>query len=305
MAKIARSQNKLLFSGVNSGFIDLAESLSIVNRRKYEQGRLYHIQSIKCYAQPDDADQGANSRISLVGAPNTWVTANAWYKAKKIWEKMQDQVLKDDPSIAGKWRDFKVYLNEDHFDAGQASNLTPLDGKAAACKEGEWNMSTMTMPDWTRADSADEFELHLCGDDKGDVVAGTLQSGGIIQMYQDTRARVQESPATEDPADSWGVRLLDLGGQESELADNIVGENDEAPYAMTDYPGTTDNQILAWMTSLVVNNYNLTEHSSGFYVPCGLLSLASLGDSDTMYPVLEVTLTPGTYQGVHAPTMRQ
>lgn len=293
-------------NGGDSGYVDIAECLSMMNRRKYEQGRLYHLSGVtQLLSRPDDAaSQASFYQCSYYTAPNTWVTANAWYKAKKTWDQMNDQVLDNNPSLKSKWMDFKVHLNESHKTAAQANNLTP-----AGVSEGEWNMATMTLPDWDVADNAKHFEIGLCGNNAGTVAGGDLTYGGIIHNYQESRARVPDfSPDEEDPADSWGIRLLDLGGQESELSDILTSENDQPPYDADDYPGVTGNLSLAtfgsWAQS--TNTYNLESHMVGGYLPCGLLRILVSPYADTdLSAALVLHVTPGTYKGVHAPTMRQ
>lgn len=306
MAKIARAETTIVLDLPDgNSFVDLAECLSILNRRKYEQGRMYHISKMSLMVNTPTTVSGDYVNCLSATAPNTWVTANAWYKAKKIWQEMRNQVLADNPSLKSKWDDFKVYLNNDHFTAGQTSNVTPL-----STKEGEWNMATMTLPDWSVGDTAKEFDIGLCDANAGSVAGGNLTYGGIIYNYAESRARVDTNqPLTGDPADSWGIRVLDIGGQESELTDQIVGENDNPPYDVDDYPGTNANNILQLHPGVAVNNYNLVTNQSGFYVPCGLLKIAigqnSAQSAGDLGPVLTLTMTPGTYQGVHAPTMRQ
>ena len=307
--KIQRAQTDILLdlSGVDAGethFVDIAECLSILNRRMYEQGRLYHLSAVTSFLTRPDSAAGNSSftQFQLMGSPNTWVTANAWYKAKKTWDEMRREVLKNNPSLRSKWDDFKVHLNQAHFTAGQAANITPF-----AAKEGEWNMATMTLPDWSVADTAKEFEVGLMQDDIGSVAGGDLTYGGIITNYAESRALVRTlSPSTPDAADSWGIRLLDLGGQESELTDQIIAENDSPPYDVDDYPGTGTNQEYGTPIVLSNNAYNLETKVAGTYLPCGLLGLTLSGASDDgMVPGMILHVSPGSYKGVHAPTMRQ
>nr|AGA18311.1 hypothetical protein [uncultured marine virus] len=311
MAKIQRAELTLLYdlSGLDAGdegYIDLAESLSMLNRKLFEQGRLYHISSIETVLSTPNAqgvNQGDFCNIGVARAPNTWVTANAWYKALKTWQAMRAEVLDKNPSLQSKWDDFKVYLNNDHFDAGQTNNLTP-----AFSKEGEWNMATMTLPDWSVGDTAKEFEVGLCDDDVGSVPAGNLTYGGIIYNYQESRARVSggQPDVPANASLSWGIRLLDMGGQESELTDQIIGENDYPPYDLDEYPGTSANEPLTLMGMVTANAYNLEQSRPGGYVPCGVLKVNLSDDSQPlMGPGLVIRMTPGTYKGVHAPTMRQ
>ena len=159
-------------------------------------------------------------------------------------------MLEDNPSVEGKWNDFKVFMDAAHFsggstDAGPDLNLLPRDSGGNAISTGEWNMSTFVRPQHEvdpntgLPEAADEFVGHMMGADVGSLAPGsTLNSAGIIQGYEDTRALV--IPAPDVPAemsDSWMTILTDDGSQEPELAEVIEGENDNPPYDRTDYVG--------------------------------------------------------------------
>ncbi len=282
-------------------YVDLAQCLSALNRRNYEQDRLYHVSKIVVYGTVT-ADDQQSAQAGFLGAPNTWVTANAIVKGKALWEKMREGVLDDSPSIEGKWDSFKIFLNEAHYSAGP--NLFPLNTKM-----GEWNMSTCVMPDWTHAATADAFGLHILGADQGSAPAGALVSGGLIQGYSETRAIVTEKDVPATIGDSWMSMLTDLGGQESELADIIADEGDLPPYDQVNYPGTGSNNELQFLGVTDISNYAPTGIVPGFYVPEGLMAISSRGDYRDSDGELEmkcvIFMTPGSYKGVHAPHIRQ
>jgi len=303
-----RAQLSMLFdlkdiSGPGIAFIDLAQCLSIVNRRAYEQNRCYHISKIGLYA--DDVSQTAGGFQAAFGtAPNTWVTANAWVKSEALWNASRAEVLKKNPSLAGKWDNFKVFMNVTHATAGVGANLLP-----AATKAGEWNMSTLVLPDWDVDATADAFNMHLLGPDDGDAGADptTLVSAGLIQGYSETRAIVSEKAVPADTGDSWMVRLMDLGGQESELSEIIVDEGELPPYDQDDLPGTGSNQEIVVGGVGDCNYVNVSTYIPGFYVPGGLLQVSMDGDygSSKLDAACVIYMSPGEYKGVHAPHIRQ
>ena len=122
-------------------YIDTAKGLSKVNRRGYSQSRMYAYQGLTFIWSA----AGAMSTIEVTvrTAGNTWSVHNAHVKGHALWNQMQDLVLEDNPSVKGKWHDFKILLSDQHV---QTRQLEVLDGAGVAYKGGEWNYSTYLMP---------------------------------------------------------------------------------------------------------------------------------------------------------------
>lgn len=292
-------------------YIDIARSLSRVNRKLFRQGRIYGIAGITF--QWKGAAPTNNLVLSVSTAPNTWVVRNAWVKGYALWRQMQKLVLEDNPSVMGRWHDFKL-----NMDGGQTVGNTrdvqnweglPYAGVPVAA--GEWNISTYVMPQHEVDPAtglplpADELTATLFG-------ADTATKRSLVKAYQESRAQVQEAPAT-DPliADSFFSLLTDTGSQEPELADVIVDENEVAPYDMNDYPGgDTNSPDPAIQHFATVSAFSPTGHIGGFVAPCGLIKLTTAGldasGDDIAAPddvrVL-VHLVPGSYRGVLAEVM--
>ncbi len=319
MAKIQPAQTKLWFtdtvSNLNGKYIDIAQCLSFVNRRLYEQGKCYYVESIKTLTDPTVAPS-VTFGFTFSTIPDTWVTANAHTKAHGLWKQMNQKVLADNPSVQGKWHNFKVYMDVAHFSGGGGPNgptlnILPKDSGNNAISSGEWEMSELVFPqhdvDPTTGEvlAADAFHLHMLGAD-----VGSLNSGGVIQMYEDTRAQVRESPLVPaEMSTSWGTLLTDDGSQEPELADIIETESDKAPYDMTDYVGGNANWSLPVNMGTSFNNaYAPEELLSGFKVPLGLikLSVSQSGEGGSSGDVgFELTIAKGHYKGVAATAVRQ
>ena len=128
-------------SGSYLNYVDTAKQLSKVNRRMYEQGRMYGYQGLTFIWKAKGTL--ATLECSVRTAGNTWVTQNAWVKGKALWDQMQELVLEDNPSVKGKWHDFKIQL-----DGAQSTNrlLEARDGSGALYLNGEWKVSTYVMP---------------------------------------------------------------------------------------------------------------------------------------------------------------
>lgn len=288
-------------------YIDLAQCLSAVNRRLYSQGKDYYISRIVY------SNAGGGS-FGLVTLPDTWVTANAWVKAKALWHTMNKGVLKDNPSVQGKWADFKVFMDKDHYEDGTVSstgttiNLLPVDASNTGVRTGEWYYGRYVEPqhDVVQATGvekpADEYYCHMMGDDSGS--AGAYNSVAIIKGYATTRARVQVAPdVPTGMQDNWMTALSDLGGQDPELANVLEDANDNPPYDIDDYVGGDSNfaggSFQSLMTATVTNP---VDKEVGFRVPLGLLKIIN-NSSSTGFVTLY--LTPGHYKGVLASEVKQ
>ena len=219
-------------------YIDIAQVASAVNRRLYEQGKCYYVSRVTLVS-------GGATTVALATLPDNWVTANAWVKAKALFDQMNKGVLHDNPSVKGKWADFKVFMDKDHYDGGATSagptlNLLPVSGSTEV-KPGEWYMGRYVSPQHdVNAGTgvelpADEFYCHMMGDDSGS--SGSYGSVGIIKGYETTRARVQIAPDVPSGMQSnWMTELSDLGGQDPELANVIEDANYNPPYDLDEYP---------------------------------------------------------------------
>ncbi len=307
-------------SGTQAKYIDLAQCLSAVNRRLYRQGKCYYIQSVEASVAYSSSFQSGFIGISTL--PDTWVTRNAWYKAFKLWTAMNKKVLKDNPSVQGKWADFKVMFDKLHADGGWTSagpvlNYIPSDTGGTEVDQGEWYLSSFVQPQHNvdpatgAPEAADEYKVHMLGEDKTN--AGTpdqpLISGGVIQAYQDTRAQVR-SGSPEVPAamsTSWMTLLTDDGSQEPELADVIEDQNDAPPYDVDEYPGGAGNFNTGVVKSItLVTTALMRSTDRGFKVPLGLLKVNSnIGNEGSPGFLLTLHLAPGDYKGVLTTEMRQ
>ncbi len=303
-------------------YIDTAKELSKVNRRLYSQGRMYAYQGLTfIWRVPEPTDPPAANTIALLElsvrtAGNTWVVHNAHVKGEALWHQMQDLVLDDNPSIAGKWHDFKVRLSTQQVSTRQ---LNVKDGAGVDVKAGEWNISTYVMPqhevETTGPDAgkplpADEFTTCLIGPDSASIKS-------LTQAYEDSRATVQ-SPMPNVPtgmSTSFFNLLTDSGSQEPELADVIEDENDEPPYDLDEYPGGATNANVPWTVGYgAISAAEVDGRIGGFIAPCGLLEIEIRGYASDGTPIpteempaidMLLHVAPGMYKGVAAVPMGQ
>ncbi len=309
-------------------YIDTAKELSKCNRRLYSQSRLYGYQGLT-FIWKAAADLTTPARTlssiecSVRTAGNTWVVQNAHTKGEALWHQMQELVLEDNPSIAGKWHDYKVLLSLQHV---QDRVLDVVDGQGNPYLGGEWNISTYVMPQHdvytaatapTPADEgkplpAEEFDAVLIGTD-----TGSSNKRSLVVAYEQSRSTVfpdaPNVPATV--GGSFFNLLTDSGSQEPELADVIRAENDNAPYDLDAYPGGATNGGTAVTVGYgAISASEVDGRIGGFVAPCGLLEIEIKGyDQDgVQFPVasmpeigLLLHVAPGSYKGVAAIPMGQ
>lgn len=295
-------------------YIDTARSLSRCNRRLYEQGRIYGYQGLTFIWRQDSANPLASIEVQVRTAGNTWITQNAFVKGKALWNQMQDLVLDDNPSIAGKWHDFKIRLCDSQISSRQ---LDVRDGLGAAYLAGEWQISKYVMPqhevDLATGEPlpAVEYTACLTGPDSG----GSIKS--LTQAYEESRATVQAiSPnVPAGMSTSFFNLLTDSGSQEPELADVIEDENDQPPYDTLSYPGGALNGGTPVTVQFgAISASEVDGRLGGFIAPCGLLEISVVGRdasgtkiASSLMPELDLLLhvAPGAYKGVAAIPMGQ
>ena len=298
-------------------YIDTAKELSKVNRRGYAQGRMYAYQGLtfiwRTVAAVAPAPAIASIELSVRTAGNTWIVQNAHVKGEALWDQMQALVLDDNPSIKGKWHDYKVRLSTQQVAARQ---LNVKDGAGVDYKGGEWDIATYVMPQHEVDPAtglplaADEFTTCLIGPDSASIKS-------LTQAYEDSRATVQ-SPMPNVPAGmstSFFNLLTDSGSQEPELADQIEDENDEPPYDLDEYPGgATNANVPCTVGYAAISAAEVDGRIGGFVAPCGLLEIEIRGFAadgtaiaTAAMPAIDILLhvAPGMYKGTASVPMGQ
>ena len=159
--------------------IDLSEACSKVNRRFYRQGLNWAVAGFTVLTQ-------GTGNVTVLKIPDTWSASNAWLKAFHAWKDQQDIAVEDAgaQSAVARYRDFKVHADVIHATAGFGNNLQPLDVSGTAFLPGEWEASTIVIPNYGGPGVNYEPFLNMVGDDIG----GAGGSKGIIKGYENSRA---------------------------------------------------------------------------------------------------------------------
>ena len=148
----------------DSAYIDLGQSLSLVNRKLVRQGHVFKVKGMKLFSRADQAD---NCHVGVSALPRTWPMFNAYKKARSLWNQMNlDAIDSLGEGNLPKYYDFKVYFDMEHFDNDHNSdggvittNMLPVDGDGNASTAGEWVYSKFE----SGASSPLEWNCHMLG----------------------------------------------------------------------------------------------------------------------------------------------
>ena len=311
--KVLRSFTVEIPSG--NSYVDVMRELSKINRKLFRQGMVVGIENIE-FGFNSNPQLFDTVWLTAAVAGDTWSVHNSWTKGKALWDEMQHLVLEDNPSIEGKWADFKVHLDSQQLDG---TTLVAKDAAGADYIAGEWDISDFVIPqhDVDPATglplAADQTVSHIVGPDLGSLAAGNLRSVGLVNAYQQSRATVFNNAPNVPPgmADSFFNKLTDSGSQEPELATVIEAENDNPPYDVLNYAGGALNAPTPVDVEFAVTSVGYpTAMMAPFVAQCGLIRFNNAGYKDGAAiagPTLtaRITVMAGKYKGIAAVPMGQ
>lgn len=293
-----------------SHYIDLARDLSAINRRLMRQGRIYHVKRVSIVSSntiagvgwtdgelpPADLYQQNAGRITFSTIPYSWVTVNAWQRGFRIWNTMNDRVLKLEPSLKSTWHDYKI--RGIGLYAPSPTYEIPVDNGGGAVSLGEWNYSVYQSPDGTTA--SDQFNAHMLGDH--DQASAPFGSIGLVKSYAESRATVStDSPELDqvnfnDPL----LNILDDGTVVDEIASDLANRNETPPYDHDLYPGETGNMSRPLVVQQTTLGADGRASVGGFAAMCGLVEVEITSpNANDVYLVL-IELEQGNYRGINA-----
>lgn len=310
-SKMTNTVRKILLAGPPQSevpptglFIDIAQCLSIVNRKAYRQGMNYAIASMKFYSLE-------SGQVQVTTLPNNWSMDNATTKMFELWKDQRSEVLKDSPSLKAKWTDFKVFMNSAHAAAGISNNLTPIAPDGTPYLIGEWAASEITTPvDGGATGTAHQSTVHVVGDN---VPAGIFQPGvttsiGAIKEYALSRALIQSPDPAVLPGPVFQDSVYALTSSHDEMAEQILTDvtlqNDTPPYDRNNYPGGGVMPYLEVVDMAIISNYGdantLATYTVGPFVPAlGLIKILPNMQNNANVSI-EIDLVPGKVKGVLA-----
>lgn len=317
LQKAERVINVRLVTGADR-YLDIGQELSKINRKLMSQQHVYGIESVEIDFASVDPAVADQIHIQAFVAPDNWISHNAYVKGRALWHQMNELVLDDNPSIQGKWADYKIFLDAAHRANYFANgNLAARDGNNVLYTAGEWAYSTYVLPEHNVDPAtgnplpADITQSHLLGVDVG--VPGALTSVGLIKAYAESRATVFDNNPNVPAgmADSFFNLLTDSGSQEPELSGEIEFQNDDPPYDLINYPGGDTNAVNPVKVDFATATLGSPHAMLGpFVAPMGLVKfyvVPSLGGMPTtnFECNVRITIMAGSYKGVAAIPMGQ
>lgn len=304
MSKIQPAVLTMQFNLTSSGdnqfvqdTIDLSQCASALNRRFYRQGLNWAVAGFSVLTT-------STGQVTVQKIPNSWSASNAWEKSMRAWLKQQNEAVDDAgaQSAVARYRDFKIHADNIHAAAGSAGNLLPIDIAGQPVLQGEWEMSTIVIPNFGAPGVNYEPFMHMVGNDIG----GAGGSKGLIKVYENSRAFPQSpDPVSPDIGsnENWLQSMFDVGDNNEDVLDNATDKNDNLPYDQDNYPGGDANmpylEIVdeAYVTSSTIGGKTTLRGSS---FPCGLIRIRNKSNDESGWsatPKLLVHLVPGSHRG--------
>lgn len=261
----------------DSVYIDVAQVLSVQNRKLIRQGQMFRIKGFRAYTN----DVSPAKQMMKVGrAYMSWPTFNAYRKGRALWHKHNALATENVSSaVYPKYHDFKVFLNNSHYDnvinSGDA-NLLPVDFEDNALSSGEWIYSKFH----DSGASSDEYYVYLNGAHSGST--GNWNAVGLVQAYAESRPAPQVDATTSDDlalsgtlTSPWG-RLFNDDDQSTDTFDDLMADNDTPPYHRTHYAGGADSgaegqSVFYGRLPSINQPAGTTGRVPTFDAPCGLI----------------------------------
>ena len=301
--RIAHKFDATVNSDQDSVYIDVAQNLSLINRKLVRQGHVFKIKGMNVWCSDGHADF-TEFRVSAL--PRTWMMFNAYKKARSLWNQMNLEAIDalGDGNLP-KYYDFKVFYDMEHFDNHHNSdggtlftNLLPVDSDGDAMATGDWVYSKYE----TSASTPLEMNIHMLGTHATDAGVSTGASGrdlpndsgsiGAILAYQQSRgaAFTDQDLAGLDQnidIDSPWAQLFAGDTQMQQVLTDLDVDNDGPPYP-ADYAGGIEHPegVLIAKTYISGADSNARTGPSvripTFEAPMGLikLDLTTVSDDD-------------------------
>jgi hypothetical protein len=300
--------NFVIPSGVS--YLDLPLALSIANRRLYRQENTSY--TVAAFELLSGGNLG---QLVIDKLPETWVYDNAYQKTRALWHKMNDQVLDDEPSIKGRYTDFKILMEPAQLGAivqtqsnpagtiltpvqqiGGVNQFTNADFTGAVSPRADWEYSQLTIPNDPVSGTSTDYYISAVG--------ASVVTKSCIEGYARSRSRPQSQDPNVPTNSGWMTELFDVGEQLEELRDIIENDNDRPPYPVspeqtandfypgggTEFPGLQTHGFCTFTSSTVSSKNTI----SGGVFQNGLIRFTNY--SDGVYSLL-LHMVPGTHRG--------
>lgn len=270
-------------------YIDLAQCLSIVNRRFTKQFQNFTVRGGAIH------DSNQNAYVKFNTACDNWATRRALRRGRDLYNMQFAEILKMQPGLKPKYHDYKVFLLAAHYQAGSAANLTPVDsqenfgavaGAGRPYDIGQWNYSQYVTEDvdWNviatagagqpSNRNADQFYAHIVGDHSGNsqnwFSVGLIRSWSESTGYQPSSVPVVD--ATDAPIDPL-ANLFDEADADDEKILLLDADGDRPPYHVQATPGSENLGLHRQAFAATSSGAGSISYFNGFQALCGLIEL--------------------------------
>lgn len=310
-------------------FIDLAGSLSAINRRAYRQGLYYYVESVT-------VSNSSSAYFQFNTLPDTWVTKAAWVRGYRTWAKMNRLAMENTPEMSyPKYLDYKILFSSDQATASKDDDsgdlLANLQGNwtwpvrgsvsstaaADTIKPDDWLLSQYITADPTLVDpdsdggaeiassDPDKFACHMLGQNTGS--SGSWQSIGLINSLDNVWPLAGQFGTPELDGDFNGdvlANLFDFADNFDDVRGDLQLSNDDPPYDRDQMYGSASPRAstIGAIVRTSTGGGSLMR-ANGFVVPFGILELCitdfnaggAVGECEIIFNMLA-----GPYHGVYA-----
>lgn len=319
--KLEPVPTKMTFSipaGTNTNYVDLSQCASLLSRKFLRQGLNWAIGGVRITMPAATSGQAGNA-VYISTLQHTWTTSNSWRKAQAHWLKQQNEAVSNSGSedTVARYRDFKIYADRTHAQAGSSANLLPVGLgpgtttgpfpsaviTTASPNTGEWQYSQIVIPNDGAPGTTVEYSVMMHGASFGSFK-------GIAEGYQESRARPQSpDPSAPTVYNGWLSQMFDVGDDNAAVVGNATLKNNDLPYDQDEYPGADTNYIEMENQCFAFNTNTVAERRytfGGFTAPCGLLRIDQQYSDDTSNDlIVEIMLVPGDHRGYLAEPMQE
>jgi len=285
------------FTGNATKYIDIAKALSAINRQFVSQQAYYYVNSVELYNNED-------AFVDLHTLQDTWVTKNAYVRARHLFNQMNQSVEGSLTSgIQSKYADFKVFMSTLHRTTGSADPSTyDINSAPTTVTSDDWDYTRLVTADddGDASQNADKFFLHMVGGHVGSAADWT--SVGLIKSYAESRVTVNASSPDQSQIDLADplMNLFDYSSEETvnEILTLQMSENDQPPYNYDLYVGEANGSLCQQARLATTALVGRKTVAPGFCAPFGLICVDPQ-DTATAFRVV-LNLAPGPYHGTYA-----
>ena len=276
---------RFLFDAPGTYYIDLAQSLSIHERKLHPQFREYKVMGglIK--------DSNNDSVVRMNVAPYTWYTKNALRRGKRIFDRMINQRLGEATTKLNKskYHDYKVYLNNNH---DLSANKTPVDAAGNPYNLGEWQYSLYVSEDVDWSDATLAAAANRNADEFYGMIVGNAHAAGtgtgqdqwarisLVKSWLETRPEPTADPVVDGAAVNTDPlsNLFDETDADDEVIANLTSRQDEPPYDTDTCPGIeggggTQQNLQRVAMAATQTGAGQISQLNGFSAVCGLVQV--------------------------------